>query len=254
MRFCVAATAWSAFAFSSRAAASWDRAVFHLAELGAKVAMQGVENVDHVAVVRLEAHRRLQRTSPERGTGGSSWTGTAWVCSAVGPRIRPHAATTDASKARTGRKCRRVALRCYSPAVTDSTRECNEAAHGPSHRLHGRLPAMAELRSEVKDRVALVTLDAPARRNALTLELVDEIEAGFDAIESNPDVGAVVVTGAPPAFCAGADLSHLGSSQRRAWHASTRGSCASGARRCPPSPPSTGPPWAPASTWRWCAT
>jgi enoyl-CoA hydratase len=74
---------------------------------------------------------------------------------------------------------------------------------------------MAEIRSEIKDRVALVTLDAPARRNALSLELVDEIEAGFDAIESNPDVGAVVVTGAPPAFCAGADLSHLGSSQRQ---------------------------------------
>ena len=74
---------------------------------------------------------------------------------------------------------------------------------------------MVELRSEIKDRVALVTLDAPARRNALSLELVDEIEAGFDAIESDPDVGAVVVTGAPPAFCAGADLSHLGSSQRQ---------------------------------------
>jgi enoyl-CoA hydratase len=74
---------------------------------------------------------------------------------------------------------------------------------------------MVELRSEIRDRVALVTLDAPARRNALSLELVDEIEAGFDAIESDPDVGAVVVTGAPPAFCAGADLSHLGSSQRQ---------------------------------------
>jgi enoyl-CoA hydratase len=74
---------------------------------------------------------------------------------------------------------------------------------------------MVELRSEIRDRVALVTLDAPARRNALSLELVDEIEVGFDAIESDPGVGAVVVTGAPPAFCAGADLSHLGSSQRQ---------------------------------------
>jgi enoyl-CoA hydratase len=74
---------------------------------------------------------------------------------------------------------------------------------------------MVELRSEIKDRVALVTLDAPARRNALTLELVDEIEAALDAIESDPEVGAVAVTGAPPAFCAGADLSHLGSSQRQ---------------------------------------
>ena len=32
----------------------------------------------------------------------------------------------------------------------------------------------------------------------------------FDALEADDDVGAVVVTGAPPAFCAGADLSHLG--------------------------------------------
>ena len=74
---------------------------------------------------------------------------------------------------------------------------------------------MVELRSEIKGRVAVVTLDAPDRRNALTLGLVDEIGAAFDAIESDPDVGAVVVTGAPPAFCAGADLSHLGSSQRQ---------------------------------------
>jgi enoyl-CoA hydratase len=32
----------------------------------------------------------------------------------------------------------------------------------------------------------------------------------FDELEASDDVGAVVVTGAPPAFCAGADLSHLG--------------------------------------------
>jgi enoyl-CoA hydratase len=74
---------------------------------------------------------------------------------------------------------------------------------------------MAELRTDIKDRVAVVTLDAPSRRNALTLELVDEIEATFDAIDSDPEVGAIVVTGAPPAFCAGADLTHLGASQRQ---------------------------------------
>jgi enoyl-CoA hydratase len=73
---------------------------------------------------------------------------------------------------------------------------------------------MALVRSEVADRVAVVTLDDPERRNALNLTMVEEIEATFDALESDPDVGAVVVTGAPPAFCAGADLSHLGSSER----------------------------------------
>ena len=73
---------------------------------------------------------------------------------------------------------------------------------------------MALVRCEVTDRVAVVTLDDPDRRNALNLAMVEEIEATFDQIEADDDVGAVVITGAPPAFCAGADLSHLGSSER----------------------------------------
>ena len=73
---------------------------------------------------------------------------------------------------------------------------------------------MALVRCEVTDRVAVVTLDDPDRRNALNLAMVEEIEATFDQIEADDGVGAVVVTGAPPAFCAGADLSHLGSSER----------------------------------------
>jgi enoyl-CoA hydratase len=70
------------------------------------------------------------------------------------------------------------------------------------------------VRSEVTGGVAVVTLDDPDRRNALNLEMVDEITATFDGLEADPTVGAVVVTGTPPAFCAGADLSHLGGSQR----------------------------------------
>jgi enoyl-CoA hydratase len=60
------------------------------------------------------------------------------------------------------------------------------------------------------DGVAVITVDDPRRRNALTLPMIDELVAAFDAIEADPNVGAVVITGAPPAFCAGADLSHLG--------------------------------------------
>ena len=60
------------------------------------------------------------------------------------------------------------------------------------------------------DGVAVVTVNDPERRNAITSTMVDELVAAFDALESNTAVGAVVVTGAPPAFCAGADLSHLG--------------------------------------------
>jgi enoyl-CoA hydratase len=73
---------------------------------------------------------------------------------------------------------------------------------------------MAEVQIDIADGVAVVTLDAPGRRNALTLPMVDEIAAALDAVEADPTVGALVVTGTAPAFCAGADLSHLGSSQR----------------------------------------
>lgn len=65
----------------------------------------------------------------------------------------------------------------------------------------------------VSDGVALLTVADPARRNALTAPLVDRIVAAFDEVEADPAVGSVVVTGAPPAFCAGADLSDLGASR-----------------------------------------
>ncbi|MFZ0171068.1 MAG: enoyl-CoA hydratase [Acidimicrobiales bacterium] len=59
--------------------------------------------------------------------------------------------------------------------------------------------------------VALVTLDDPARRNTMSMQLVTDLVGIMDAIEGDPTVGAVVVTGAPPAFCAGADLGNLAS-------------------------------------------
>ena len=77
-----------------------------------------------------------------------------------------------------------------------------------SHRKKGS--PMTLVNVEIADGVAVLTLDDPDRRNALNLPMVDEIVDAIDGIEADPDVGAVVVTGAPPAFCAGADLSHLG--------------------------------------------
>ena len=66
---------------------------------------------------------------------------------------------------------------------------------------------------DVADRVATVTLNNPDERNTLTAPMVDEIVATFDALEADDGVGAVVVTGAPPAFCAGANLGNLGSAE-----------------------------------------
>ena len=59
-------------------------------------------------------------------------------------------------------------------------------------------------------RVAVVTLTDGERRNAITPAMNEQFLATFDALESNPDVGAVVLTGEGSAFCAGANLAHLG--------------------------------------------
>lgn len=66
-----------------------------------------------------------------------------------------------------------------------------------------------ELFVEIDSGVALITLDAPERRNSFTMDLVAELCAALDSIEEDPSVRAVVITGAPPAFCAGADLASL---------------------------------------------
>ncbi len=71
------------------------------------------------------------------------------------------------------------------------------------------------VRLEVADGVATVTLDDPDHRNALGPEMVAGLTRAFDQLEDDEDVRAVVVTGAPPAFCAGANLASLGSERRR---------------------------------------
>lgn len=62
------------------------------------------------------------------------------------------------------------------------------------------------------DGVATLTLNNPDERNTLTAPMVAEIVAAMDDIEADESVGAVVVTGAPPAFCAGANLGNLAES------------------------------------------
>ena len=65
------------------------------------------------------------------------------------------------------------------------------------------------LQVERNERVAVLTLDDPERRNALTAGLVEEIVRAVDELEADPGIGALVVTGAPPAFCSGADIGNL---------------------------------------------
>jgi len=62
------------------------------------------------------------------------------------------------------------------------------------------------LKIEISDRIAIVTLDRPDKRNAIDFKLHEGLERALPQLGFDPDVGAIVLTGAGSAFCAGGDL------------------------------------------------
>jgi len=66
-----------------------------------------------------------------------------------------------------------------------------------------------QIRVEKDAGVAVLTLNQPQKRNAITRATVADILACFDRLEADAEVGAVVITGAPPAFSAGGDFADL---------------------------------------------
>jgi enoyl-CoA hydratase len=68
---------------------------------------------------------------------------------------------------------------------------------------------MDRVLTDVSAGVATLTLNDPDARNSLSAPMVEEIIAAMDRFEADESVGAVVVTGTPPAFCAGANLGNL---------------------------------------------
>ena len=69
---------------------------------------------------------------------------------------------------------------------------------------------------ETNDGIALVTLNRPDKHNALNYALIDRLTAVLDAIETDTEVRAVILTGAGDcAFSAGADIHEFSGSVRR---------------------------------------
>lgn len=56
--------------------------------------------------------------------------------------------------------------------------------------------------SEVVDRIATVTLNRPAARNALSREMLDALVTRLSDSDPSDEVDVIVLTGAGPAFCA----------------------------------------------------
>ncbi len=67
-----------------------------------------------------------------------------------------------------------------------------------------------QLKCEVENGVATITLNRPDKRNALSNELTPALRQMLLTVEADPAVRCVVITGAGRAFCSGGDVSGMG--------------------------------------------
>lgn len=68
---------------------------------------------------------------------------------------------------------------------------------------------MSEATYERRGTAAWLTLNRPAKRNAMTPDMIADLHAALDRADQDADVRSVVITGAGTAFCAGADLGYF---------------------------------------------
>ncbi|MGY3404479.1 enoyl-CoA hydratase/carnithine racemase [Bradyrhizobium sp. GM5.1] len=68
----------------------------------------------------------------------------------------------------------------------------------------------SELLCVIRDRVALITLNRPEARNSLSDALTPALRTMIRSCGENPDVGALLITGAGEAFCAGGNVKGMG--------------------------------------------
>ncbi len=62
------------------------------------------------------------------------------------------------------------------------------------------------LKIEIEDKIATLTLDRPKKKNAIDFGLHEGLERAFRELSYDTDVGAIILTGAGVTFCAGGDL------------------------------------------------
>lgn len=71
------------------------------------------------------------------------------------------------------------------------------------------LPSYTELTVERDGGIAVVTMNRPAKRNSLSLQMMRDLDAALAALAPDREMRAVVLRGEGPAFCAGHDLREL---------------------------------------------
>jgi enoyl-CoA hydratase/carnithine racemase len=70
-----------------------------------------------------------------------------------------------------------------------------------------------ELLCAIRDRVAIITLNRPQARNSLSDQLTPALRTMIRTCGENPDVGALLITGAGTAFCSGGDVKGMGANR-----------------------------------------
>lgn len=78
--------------------------------------------------------------------------------------------------------------------------------HSPAGSIDQDEPVLLR---EDRGRIAILTLNRPKARNSLSEALLRALGAALDEIGASPSIHTVVLTGAPPAFCAGHDMREM---------------------------------------------
>ena len=68
---------------------------------------------------------------------------------------------------------------------------------------------MSAVLTEITERIGVITLNRPDKRNALGPELIAGLQSAFEAMNADEEVKVIVLRSTGKAFCAGADLAYL---------------------------------------------
>jgi enoyl-CoA hydratase/carnithine racemase len=93
-------------------------------------------------------------------------------------------------------------------------------------RIENRHAMPEHIQVATTEAIASITLDRPAKRNALSIALRDEVSDALEELAADTSIRVVVLTGAGDVFSAGFDLREFGipdpEHQRRLWESSDR--------------------------------
>ncbi len=98
-----------------------------------------------------------------------------------------------------------LTLAALTPALVEAARDSRQVF---SPRVMAMSYSTLTLGTRWRD-VALLTLNRPEKRNALSPQLIEELLAALDAVEAAGAIRVLILTGAGQAFCSGMDLEYL---------------------------------------------